>query len=428
MKEEFLSHLKYLSNDDKIALNKASLDKPIQGLLLDEEKLSPEEIEKIFPYLKPHPFVKNAYIYSKNDYSPGKHYLFEMGGYVLLDSCALMANYFLNPTEEDIYLDCCSAPGGKSLHASFMMHNKGLIISNEISPSRANILKSQVEKYGRVNIIVSQNDILSFPPSYNNTFTKILLDAPCSSSSMFRKEEKMEEDWTYEKVLSLSAIQKRMILKAYDLLAPGGHLLYSTCSFSQEEDEDVIAHLLKNTDAILIELPKNPMFYEGTIKGTIHLFPFMFQGEGHFFSLISKPNKQERNYLKKRKDEVKLSNFSFENNYIYLQNNVYKLTSFKEDISSLNIIKYGLNLGTLDKKLGFIYDHNLSRFSLMLNKSISLSLNDSLLYLEGHPLKLNINDGYYVLSYKHLSFAITKVSKGIAKNHYPKGLRRKFNP
>ncbi len=426
MKENFLNHLHYLSKKEIELLNQASFQEPTQGLYLDQEKISSQEIKSIFPYLKPHPFVENAFIYKKNQNTPGAHYLFDLGAYILFEPCAMMANYFLHPTKEDLYLDACAAPGGKSLHASFLMQNEGMIVSNERSYSRALTLSSQVEKYGRKNIIVTNNDFLSFPDNYKNTFTKILLDAPCSGSAMFRKDKKMEEDWSYEKVLKLASIQKEMILKAYDFLAPGGKLLYSTCSFSEEEDEDVIRYLLTKKDAELIPLVNSPSFYEGTLKGTIHLFPFLFEGEGHFFGLIQKPLKEERNYLKKQKS-IPMPSFIFPfDGYVYENQKRYTLCSFQEEISYLKVIRKGLILGSYDKKLGFIYDHAISRYSKILPYSLPIPVEDMQSYLAGNPLKLEAPDGYAILSYKKLPFAITKIHQGIAKNHYPKGLRKNY--
>lgn len=425
MNETFLNHLTYLSSTDKELLKKSQDEAPFNALLFDQEKISQEEILATFPFLKNHPFINNAFIYQKEDYHLGNHFLFELGAYYLLEPCALMANYLLNPKEDDLLLDCCAAPGGKMIHASFMMHNKGMIVANEISKSRVNILASQVEKYGRKNIVVTNHDLLSFPSSYHNTFSKVLLDAPCSGSAMFRKNQKMEEDWSLEKVKRCSSLQKELILKAYDLLAPGGILLYSTCSFSQEEDEEVIAYLLNKRDAKLIEIPLNPMFMEGTLKGTIHLFPYLFPGEGHFFSLIRKPNNELRHELKRNKPLDQFPYLPLKED-IYSYQNHYYLRSYPYELSSLKIISNGLFLGDYDPKLGFIYSHFLGRYKNMLPYSISLSKEETLSYLEGNPIKLDKENGYYVLSYKNIPFGITKVSLGIGKNHYPKGLRKRY--
>ncbi len=303
------------------------------------------------------------------------------------------------------------------------MKNKGLLISNELNYTRCLTLSSNVEKYGRKNITVTNMDILKFPNYYNNIFDKIILDAPCSGSGMFRKENKMEDDWTLEKVNKLSLLQKQIILKAYSLLKPGGTMIYSTCSFSYEEDEEVIEYLLNNSNAILNNLEESKYFYRSSLKETIHLFPHLFNGEGHYIASISKPISDEINKLKTRKEvNVKLDFPTY--GYLFEENNNIILNTHNYDLKGLKIIRNGLILGTNDKKLGFIPNHSLSRCSDYLNTSIKLTKEETISYIKGNPINKSVSNGYKVLSYKNTPFAISKVSNNILKNHYPKGLRK----
>ena len=211
--EIFKNHLKkYLSSDNIGSLMDAiKEDNPLSSILIDENKISKQEIIKEYPFLIPHPIVDNVFIYDKNKYSLGKTLLFEIGAYYIFEPCSSLVNYFLNPTEDDLVLDLAAAPGGKTIHCSFLMHNRGQIISNEINSQRANILSSNVEKYGRKNVTVINEDSHNLLKNFKGSFSKIILDAPCSGSGMFRKESKMMDDWTLNKVESLSKLQKELI-------------------------------------------------------------------------------------------------------------------------------------------------------------------------------------------------------------------------
>ena len=260
---EFIEHLKKYLKEDEINNLISSLNETTSkhALLLNEEKMSKEDFLVLFPNVQNHPIVPNVFIYDESEYQFGKYVYHDLGLYYLFEPCSSIVSYLLNPNENDTLLDIAASPGGKSIHASIMMKNKGFMISNEIQLARSYILSSNVERMGRRNIVVTNNDINAFTSKYKETFTKIILDAPCSGSGMFRKQESMKDDWTYNKVLTLSELQKDLIIKAYSMLAPGGKMVYSTCSFSYEEDEEVIKYLLENTDAQLDEIEDTKFFY-----------------------------------------------------------------------------------------------------------------------------------------------------------------------
>lgn len=148
---EFFSHLKKYLSSNEIDLLKEELNKEqkYSSILIDEDKINPNEILKLYPSLIPHPIVKNVFLFDKKKLDLGKSLLFEIGAFYIFEPCSSLVNYFLNPNENDIILDMASAPGGKTIHASFLMHNKGQIIANEISSSRVEILSQNIEKYGR---------------------------------------------------------------------------------------------------------------------------------------------------------------------------------------------------------------------------------------------------------------------------------------
>lgn len=428
---EFLEHLKkYLTDDDISSLMKElNNEKSKHAIILNLDKICDEDFIYKFPHLIKHPLVPHCYLYNKEEYDLGKSIYHEMGYYYIFEPCSSLVNYFLNPTKDDVVLDIASAPGGKSLHASIMMDNEGLILSNEINLSRSYILSSNVERMGRKNVVVTNNTIDDLHNKYQNYFTKIILDAPCSGSGMFRKNNLMEEDWTYQKVLSLVPIQKDLLLKAYDMLKEGGSLVYSTCSFSYEEDEEVVSYLLENSNAELEDINILPSFYQSKTKIGIHLFPHLFEGEGHYICKINKPISNTSNLIHNKKildsynDIRKLC--YLQDGYIYKNNDTFYYLNKYIDLKGLHIIRGGLKLGTLEKH-GFEFDHALAKYLKTFNNVVSLNLEQAKAYLEGNQITAESKKGYCLLTYEGNSLGLGKSSNNKINNKYPKGLRIKL--
>ena len=149
-------------------------------------------------------------------------------------------------------------------------------------------LSKNIERIGRRNVLVTSTSVENLSNSLSGFFDKVILDAPCSGEGMFRKNKLVYKDWSLEKVEKLSLLQKELIMQAYKLLKKDGVMVYSTCTFEKKENEDVINHLLSNTNASLIEIFDHPSFSRGIdFKETIRLYPFKFNGEGHFICLIN---------------------------------------------------------------------------------------------------------------------------------------------
>ncbi|MDY0118405.1 MAG: RNA methyltransferase [Bacilli bacterium] len=423
MKDIFKSHLKKYLSDKTISDLVESFSKPrLHGLLRNENKISHEKLLKYFPSLIKHPLINNGYTYDPNLISPGKHWLFDAGCYYLQDLSAMLVASLLPIEKDDIVLDMCAAPGGKTVQTSLKLSKSGLILANDISKKRANILVSNIERMGLGNVIVANEDALNICKKYPNMFTKILLDAPCSGSGMFKKDDKMIEDWHINKVLSAAKLQKELIVAAYDALAPGGLLLYSTCSFSYEENEEVIFELKKERDIILVNIANHVSFYrDDKLKEAIHLFPHLYEGDGHFICLIKKPGELKTSTIPKKK--LSLLNHN-ESTFYKLedQTGIYGI-NIPFDTKDLFILRYGVKLFDKQNKQ-VIPHHHLTHF---LDASNSITLNDEELkiYLSGNVIKKdNIKDGFHIVSYDGINLGLIKASRGMLKNHYPKGLRR----
>lgn len=421
---EFLEHLKkYLSDQEITSLSNALDGKARKALLVNTNKINDSFILSFFPNLTKHPIVPHCYLYDEDEYQLGKHIFFEQGLYYLFEPCSSLVSYFLEPKEDDIVLDLCAAPGGKTSHLAILKNNQGIIVSNEISKERSLVLSSNVERMGFRNVIVTNNEIDDFA-NFSNFFDKIVLDAPCSGSGMFRKESKMRDDWSYSKVQSLQNLQKELIIKAYNLLKPGGTLVYSTCSFSYEEDEEVVKHLLDNSDAILSPYQDHKFYYHSQENIGIHLFPHLFPGEGHYICKISKPaSLSVINNKGKKEDKFKeIKKICNVEGYVYNFSNIYYLLPHYFDFKKLKIVRGGLKLGAMEKH-GFEIDHALSHYLTTYTNQIDLNNEQIKEYIAGNSLNLKTNEGIVLITYLNNGVGFGKSVKGRINNKYPKGLR-----
>ncbi len=405
------------------AIEKGSLT---HGLILNTKKMSDEEFLSRFPNVRKHPFVEHAYLYDKSEYEFGKSMLYENGVYSIQDPAAMMPVYFLHPEEDDIILDICAAPGGKSIGASLSMNDKGCIVSNDISYPRAKAMSQNVERMGRGDIIVASNDFVFSHIHFKDTFDRIIVDAPCSGSAMMRKNEMAKKEWSYNKVKTNSKRQIELLELAYGMLKPGGCISYSTCSFNIEENDNIIISMKNRHPEIeLVDLPSDPSFYRTKeVPEAVHLFPSRFEGEGQFVCLFKKPgelvkSKREVREYPRYKDFLAKYNLSDRSNE-EMRHKFYSLYQHF-DASHLNVLRYGVKL--FEMRDIFIPDHHLAHF-LSSDYSIELSLEDAKKYVHGDSFPLDRSDGFYIVSYDKRNLGYVKVSQGTAKNHYPKGLRR----
>ncbi len=150
-----------------------------------------------------------------------------------------------------LVLDCCAAPGSKTTQIAAVMENKGCIIANDINYARIKALKFNMEKTGVLNTIITNHDFRFF--DFPEKFDDIILDAPCTSEGTVRKDWKVLTEWSERKIFGVSRLQKSLILRAFDLLKSGGQMIYSTCTFAPEENEEVVDYLLKNRKGVDIE-------------------------------------------------------------------------------------------------------------------------------------------------------------------------------
>lgn len=243
--ERFKNHYKDIVSDQFFEF----LEKPLpRAFRINNIKANKTQVlERFKEYgigLTPVSWYSDAFIVDSSIGNTIEHF---MGWIYIQELTSMIPAIVLNPKEDDIVLDATAAPGSKTTQIADFMHNKGVIIANDISYMRTKALKFNLEKLGVVNTMITNYNLKNFPEKIK--FDKILLDVPCSSEGTIRKNPSILSNWSLKTIQKMSRLQKALILKAYNLLKNGGEMIYSTCTFAPEENEEVVNYLLENTEA-----------------------------------------------------------------------------------------------------------------------------------------------------------------------------------
>lgn len=330
--KDFMSRMQKLLGDEAEEFFTSYQKPKAYGLRMNPLKYSSHISSKDLPFtLTPVAWAKEGF-YAVSEEHPGKHPLHEGGAYYIQEPSAMSVVSLLNPKPDDLVCDLCAAPGGKSTHIAGRLNGSGLLVSNEIFPSRAKILSQNVERLGIGNCVVCNEPPDRMAAHFPLFFDKIVVDAPCSGEGMFRKDDVAIQEWSPEQV-EICADRQKMILEYADqMLVPGGVMVYSTCTFSPEEDEKMIAWFLAAHPDYVLEdwrniLPDNCGLEGGRenflrdhvnsysdkgnsapvsdtvdkdhactreqtlktqIENTLRLWPHKLQGEGHFAARLRK--------------------------------------------------------------------------------------------------------------------------------------------
>ena len=268
------------------------------GLRVNTLKLLPEEFEKIAPFeIEKIPWIPNGYYYKEGTF-PARHPYYAAGIYYLQEPSAMTPASRLPVEPGERVLDLCAAPGGKATELAARLRGRGVLVANDISASRARALLHNLELFGASNILVTNEVPARLAEVFEGYFDKILVDAPCSGEGMFRKSQEAISAWSLERVRFFAKQQKTIVESAVRMLRPGGMMLYSTCTFSAEENEGTVAETLERFP----ELELIPMEgYEGFESGRpewgggcaalercVRIWPHKMPGEGHFLALFRK--------------------------------------------------------------------------------------------------------------------------------------------
>ena len=296
--QEFLERMEHMLGEEYPAFLQSYEEPRKFGLRVNTMKISVEEFQRLAPFhLTPIPWIPNGFYYERED-DPARHPFYYAGLYYLQEPSAMTPASILPVMPGEHVLDLCAAPGGKATALGAKLAGEGLLVANDISASRAKALLKNLEIFGIRNSFVTNAYPAKLAEQFAGAFDKILVDAPCSGEGMFRKDLANARVWSLEKVKECAKTQHEIIRQAVSMLRPGGLLLYSTCTFSPEENEQTIASLLQEHPELqLVELP----WYEGFAHGRpeladgnpeltkcVRIFPHRMAGEGHFLALLYK--------------------------------------------------------------------------------------------------------------------------------------------
>ena len=427
--ERFLSDMKEILKDEYDEFIKTYDDKKTTGLRVNTLKISKNDLDKLDLFkLEQIPWVDEGFYYDEDIDRPGKNPLHEAGAYYLQEPSAMSVVPKLDVKEGEKILDMCAAPGGKSTYILSKLNNTGLLVSNEINPTRIKALGENLERFGAKNCIITNTDSNNLKNVFRGYFDKIVIDAPCSGQGMFRKDEVAISDWSYAKVLECQSIQRKIIRDGYEMLKNGGTLVYSTCTFAKEENETVINEFIEEYEnAKLIEMER--------------LWPHKIKGEGHFVAKIQKNEEEDiktKELKVKRLDaelkdfrefEKKFLNESLGNKFDIRGENLYLLPEESPETKKLKVLRYGLHLGTL-KKNRFEPSHALSHYlkpdQVKYTENFSIQDEEVLNYLRGNTINTGQSRGWVLVTVENIPLGWGKESNGVLKNHYPKGLRIKY--
>ena len=433
---EFLSRMQALLGDEYPAFLRYYEGENFRGLRLNTLKCTPDKLKNALPFeLKPTPFCPEGYYIPADVQSLGNHPLHHCGAFYMQEPSATSAVEMLGIEEGDFVLDLCAAPGGKSTQIGAKLDRTGLLWSNEIVKNRANILLSNIERMGIPNAVVSNAHPDRLCEQLAGRFDKVLVDAPCSGEGMFRKNSAAQE-WSVEHVKSCAVRQKHILDSAKKALKPGGVLVYSTCTFSREENEGVIeAFLAENPDFALEDA--GVTFGRPAMTYARRIFP-MDGGEGHFAARLRKkgtpaPNIQsivtgtaDREILEFY-DSLFVGRPFGENIAVQKDKIMILPKNYNFNAAGIPILRAGVILG--EKVRNRIEPHH-SAFCAAKPEdcasAVSLSADSPSIkaYLHGEEIAVPPETkGYTAVCVDGMTTGFGKASGGRLKNKYPKGLR-----
>ena len=392
-------------------------------------------------------WTENGYYY-QND-NAGKTIYHDSGLYYIQDASAMAVVELMDIKPHEKVLDLCASPGGKSTQISEKLKNTGLLVSNEIVPSRAKTLSFNIERMGITNAIVLNESVEKISDKFPKYFDKVLVDAPCSGEGMFRKNHEAINEWEKTDIYSCAKRQLDILEKASICVKSGGTLAYSTCTFNIEENEHVIAKFLTHhPDFYIANNDKSHFFSSGidirqyykdididTTK-CVRLFPHIQECEGHFICIMKRKEigeieykNEKTNINNKTRDVVKKwfkdNNMSVDiDNISIINDNIYQNPEFTINVKTLKFLRYGLHLGQIIKDR-FEPSHSLALAIKNPQNVINIDKSQLEKYLHGDVLNCeNNNNGWYIISYENIPIGWGKNVNGTIKNYYPKGLRK----
>ena len=434
MKKEYLERMERMLGDEYPKYLECMSEKPRRALRVNTLRRTAAEFEKLYPYsLEPTGFASNGYY--TDETSPSSSVLYRTGVYYMQEASASAAVTMLDPKPGMRVLDLCAAPGSKTTQILECLDNSGMLAANEIVPKRASVLLENVIRHGADNCLVLNESPKRIAEAFPEAFDAVLTDAPCSGEGMFRKDPEAASEWTENAPAGCALRQAEILESAYRCLKPGGRLLYSTCTFSMEENEEQILDFIrKHPDMKTVDPGVSfgrPGFEIGENTGLCRrIFP-MDGGEGHFAALLIKEGiceedsmillpsdrlpKEAAEFLK----ETSAEGFPY---YNVRNGAVYGSTHPFVKTGRCHVLRSFTRVGEVVRGR-FEPDHAFFLSAGQTMRSYELNEEEAWKYLHGEQLPCSTEKGWVRVTYCGLPLGGARSDGRALKNKYPKYLR-----
>ncbi len=445
---EFIKRMKAMLGDGYGDYEKAINEPPVKAFRVNTDKISVSDFEKINPFGNQKiSYVQNGYYL---DYEKAGNHPFHHAGMIYVQEPAAMAPAeCIDIAPDSKILDMCAAPGGKSTQLKNKLGDGGVLVANEIIPSRCKILTGNIERLGLKNCVTTCMETARLAEIFSNTFDIVMVDAPCSGEGMFRKEQAAIDEWSIENVKKCAARQKDILENAVKCIKSGGTIIYSTCTFSLEENEMTVDAFLKShPDFEIIPVKQevrnatcDGIKFDGCTCENIHFarrfYPHKNAGEGQFMAVLHHKG-EKMSELCIRKNQPQKTNpvllaflddtlESYNQDDIVFYGDTPVFYSGDIEIQKGTAFMCGVTIGEIKKNYVLPHHQFFSAFGSQFKRKIDLDPNgeDIIKYLHGEEIKTDCVNGWAAVTVCGVALGGAKVSGGVAKNHYPKGLRLK---
>lgn len=414
---------------------------PVRAFHVNTTQISSAQLNHCLNFsVKAIPYTPDGFYFEEEKI--GGHPLHHAGAFYVQDPSAMIPVCCTSISPDARVLDLCAAPGGKSSQLACALTEGGLLVSNEIIPSRSKILFQNLERQGFRNTIITSQKPEQLAKWYPSVFDVVLVDAPCSGEGMFRKYPFAQEEWSENAVQLCAARQQEILRSALICLKPGGTLIYSTCTFSIEENEAMVHWLIKEYGMVLCSVPE--MIAAHTADGidlpeTRRFYPHLSPGEGQFAAVLRKPESDYTvsfGYTDSGRpltaDEYTIVQhtlggiISFQTLPLRMYQNKVIIPPQKDFPLPPKAVNCGVIVGELRKNRLIPHHQFFKSYGTECANRLDLPLDDPRLIQYLHGLEITdhtVFSGWGVLSVCGCPLGGFKASGGQLKNHYPKGLR-----
>lgn len=415
---------------------------PTKGFRLNPLKpAAASMLEKYGPAVSgPAPYASASFLGEVS----GKSLLHQAGYVYSQEPSAMIVATAADPQPGERVLDLCAAPGGKSTQLAAAMNNQGLLVANEIFPKRAKILAENLERWGAHNTVVTNHAPQDLVKKFSGFFDRIVVDAPCSGEGMFRKDPIAISEWQAETPAMCAARQKEILTAALQMLRNGGELIYSTCTFAPEENEEIISWLVENYPVTILPIdiagvsPGRPEWGSvADLEKTVRLWPQKDQGEGHFVAKLRFDGENPPAKVKKAKaagvtkESLKLWQklqqqipFEHSGELVAYGDHLWLQPEGLPDLKGIRVLKAGVQLGVLKKnRMEPAFGLAMAIFDTKGMPLLAIQETDWQKYVAGETFPIPGNLGWVLLQVAEVPVGFGKQVQGTVKNFYPKGLR-----